>query len=79
MASEKEISCVANSSQSCHYRWTTNHHQKYEITFPGSTLNVRDLSIEDGIYKCHAECRFRGQTCATMPLQVTAVAGGMYE
>ena len=65
------ISCVANTSQPCNYRWRgTLTSIKDPIEILGQTLHLGlfKQDFEDMI--CSAECRIRDKDCTVEPLRL---------
>ena len=63
------ISCLANTSQPCHYRWrVTSTSTKNPIEILGQTIDLLKQDFRD--MRCLAECRIRNVLCTLEPLVV---------
>ena len=63
------ISCFANTSQPCHYRWrVTSTSTKNPIEILGQTIDLLKQDFRD--MRCLAECRIRNVLCTVEPLLV---------
>ena len=61
------ISCSANTSQPCHYRWrVTSTSSTNRIEIIGQTINLIRQDFLD--MRCLAECRIRDEYCTVEPL-----------
>ena len=63
------ISCIANTSQPCHYRWrVTSTSTKNPIEILGQTIDLLKQDFRD--MRCLAECKIRNVLCTVEPLLV---------
>ena len=61
------ISCFANTSQPCHYRWrVTSTSTKNLIEILGQTIDLLKQDFRD--MRCLAECRIRNVLCTVEPM-----------
>ena len=65
------ISCLANTSQPCHYRWrVTSTSTKNPIEILGQTIDLGLIKQDFQDMRCLAECRIRNMLCTVEPLLV---------
>ena len=63
------ISCLANTSQQCHYRWrVTSQSTKNPIEIIGQTIDLLKHDYRE--MRCLAECLVRDKYCTVEPLYV---------
>ena len=63
------ISCVANTSQPCNYRWRgTSMSAKNPIEIHGQTIDMDLFKQDFEDMRCSAECRIRDKDCTVEPL-----------
>ena len=65
------ISCVANTSQPCNYRWRgTSPSTKNPIEILGQTIQMDLFKQDFEDMRCSAECRIRNKDCTVEPLML---------